>query len=67
MDTGRFAVDSQVDMATRREVRVRSFCLLGLIQLCQNTTMPNYVVKEIFWPQMLVSLPLSWMKKWVFK
>ena len=48
MDTGRFPVDSQVDMTTWREVRVRSFCLLGLIHLCQNTTIPNYIAEEIF-------------------
>ena len=48
MDTWRFPVDSQVDMATWMEVRVCSFCLLGLIQLCQNTTKPNYIVQKKF-------------------
>ena len=46
MNTGRFPVESQVDMSTWKEVRVCSFCLLGLIQLCQTTTMPNYIAKE---------------------
>ena len=42
-----------------------SFFLLGLIQLCQKITIPNYIAKELFWPWMLVSLPLFWMEKWV--
>ena len=67
MDTGRFPVDSQVDVATWKEVRVCSFCLLGLVQLCQSTTMPNYKAKEIFRHKMLVSLPWLWMEKLVYK
>ena len=42
MDTGRFPGDLQVDLTAWREVRICSFCRLGLIQLCQNTTTPNY-------------------------
>ena len=42
MDTGRFTVDSQEDMTTWRQVRVCFLCLLGLIQLCLDTTLLNY-------------------------
>ena len=48
MDTERFPVESQVDMATWMEVRVCSYCLLGLIQLCHTTTMPKYIVQKKF-------------------
>ena len=61
MDTRRFSVDSQVDKGARREVRVCSFCLPSLIQLCQVTTTPNCLAKKII--LMLVSLPLLRMEK----
>ena len=48
MDTGRFTVDSQEDMTTWRQVRVCFLCLLGLIQLCLDTTSLNYCGGELF-------------------
>ena len=62
MDTGRFTFDSQEDMTTWRQVRVCFPCLLGLIQLCLDTTLLNYCGGEVNVVKMLVSLPLSWMK-----
>ena len=62
MDTGRFTVDSQEDMTTWRQVRVCFLCLLGLIQLCLDTTFAKLLRGEVILVKMLVSLPLSWMK-----
>ena len=62
MDTGRFTVDSQEDMTTWRQVRVCFLCLLGLIQLCLDTTLLKLLWGEVILVKMLVSLPLSRMK-----
>ena len=48
MDTGRSTVDSQEDMTTWRQVRVCFLCLLGLIQLCLDTTLLNYCRGKLF-------------------
>ena len=62
MDTGRFTVDSQEDMTTWRQVRVCFLCLLGLIQLCLDTTFAKLLRGKVILVKMLVSLPLPWMK-----
>ena len=48
MDTGRSTVDSQEGMTTWRQVRVCFLCLLGLIQLCLDTSLLNYYRESYF-------------------